>query len=168
MTQKYGALDQSNGQEAINYTAHRTKNYIVVSSNSSYVLSGLLDADERRIFEYNANKQHIRNYLIQNNQSFQTSSNAKFIKMHGGTKFEAKTKLQKGTIATPWSPYGFGTVETISKNGSNTSSNIVVTKPLCCIGDIKDEIDYGKGKITRRLDKMALKGTENIIAMRNN
>ena len=160
MTQKYGALDQSNGQEAINYTAHRTKNYIVVSSNSSYVLSGLLDADERRIFEYNANKQHIRNYLIQNNQSFQTSSNAKFIKMHGGTKFEAKTKLQKGTIATPWSPYGFGTVETISKNGTNTSSNIVVTKPLCCIGDIKDEIDYTKGKIIRRCGYVIFDGSD--------
>lgn len=42
-----------------------------------------------------------------------------------------KFKVQKGTVATSWSPYGYGTIETISKKGINTSSNVVyVDKPL--------------------------------------
>ena len=60
-------------------------------------------------------------------------------------------------------------MENISKNGSNTNSNIIYAdKPLCSIGDIRDELDYTNEKITRRLSKIVLTGTEsNIIAMRN-
>ena len=139
-----GALDQSNGQEAINYTAYRTKNYISVSASSFYIFSGLLD--ERRVFEYDGNKQHIKNYLVYNNQNFQTSSNAAFIKTHGGGRFNTKTKLQKGTVTTPYSPYGYSTVEVISKNGSNTSSNICYIKNGLSENDY---IDYNFKKVVR-------------------
>ena len=79
----------------------------------------------------------------------------------------AKIKVFEKRDNTAWSPYGCGTVEVMSKNDTNTSSNIVATKPLCGIEDIRDEIDYTKRKVIRRLDKIVLKGTENIIAMRN-
>lgn len=102
-----GALEQSTGQVITHPSAYRTKNYIDISSNSSYTLSGLLNTDERRVFEYDINEQYIIDYLIKNNESFQTSSNAKFIKIHGGSTFNTKTKLQKGTVTTPYSPYGF-------------------------------------------------------------
>lgn len=60
-------------------------------------------------------------------------------------------KVCEGTVVTSWSPYGYGTVENISKNGSNTSSNIVyVDKPLCGIGNVRDELDYSTRKIMRR------------------
>lgn len=75
-----------------------------------------------------------------------------------------KIKLQKGTVATAYSPYGYGTVEDISKNGSNSSSNIVyVDKPLCGIGNVRDELNY-KGQIIRRCGYIASYSGENISA----
>lgn len=65
-------------------------------------------------------------------------------------------KLQKESISTTYSPYGYGTVETISKKGTNTSSNIAyVNKPLCYIKDsenniiAQDYIDYNNKKVHR-------------------
>lgn len=77
-------------------------------------------------------------------------------------KIEAleELKIQKGSVATPWSPYGYGTVETISEKGTNTDSNIVIAEPLCSIGDVRDEIDYSKREIIRRCGKIVLNGTE--------
>lgn len=45
-----------------------------------------------------------------------------------------KPKLIRGSEITTWSKYGEGTVEIITKNGSNTSSNIIYKgKPLCAL-----------------------------------
>ena len=70
-------------------------------------------------------------------------------------------KLQKGSTKTPYSPYGYGTVENISTDGTNTSSNVVyVDKPLCSIGDIRDEIDYTNKKITRKYGYAIFDGSD--------
>lgn len=65
-------------------------------------------------------------------------------------------KAQKGSIATPYSEYGEGTVEIISKNSSNTSSNIIYRgKPLCALKNAegeyiaRDYIDYRNNKVYR-------------------
>lgn len=75
-------------------------------------------------------------------------------------------KVQKGSTATPYSPYGEGTVEIISQNGDQQSSNIVATKPLCCLKDsegnavAQDYIDYHKGVVHRECGYRILDGTE--------
>lgn len=54
-----------------------------------------------------------------------------------------------------------GQIETISENGSSTSSNIVyIDKPLCSIGDVRDELDYTKRKITRRFGYEVFDGSD--------
>lgn len=55
-------------------------------------------------------------------------------------------KLQKGTVATKWSPYNYGTIEIISKNGEQQSSNICYIKNGLVQGDY---IDYSKKKVVR-------------------
>lgn len=75
---------------------------------------------------------------------------------------EYKFKLQKGSKATAYSPYGYGTVKNVSENGSNNSSNIAYAKPLCSVGDVRDEIDYTNRKIIRKTINKVLNGTENI------
>lgn len=65
-------------------------------------------------------------------------------------KFRIQNKLRK--------------IETISKNGTNTSSNITyINSPLCSIGNVRDEIDYTKRKITRKCEHKILNGTENWV-----
>ncbi len=81
-------------------------------------------------------------------------------------------KVQKGSVATPYSPYGYGTVEIISKNGDEQSSNIVATKPLCCLknGDnimAQDWIDYDRGVVHRECEYRVLDGTEDWQASGN-
>lgn len=76
-------------------------------------------------------------------------------------------KLQKGSIATPYSPYGKGTVEIISKNGDQQSSNVVLTKPLCCLKDgdniiAQDYIDYNKGVVHRECGYISSYNNETI------
>ncbi len=64
-------------------------------------------------------------------------------------------KLQKGSVATKWSPYGYGTVEVISKNDNKQSSNICyVSTPL----EKEDYIDFSEKKVKRTV---TYDGTEN-------
>ena len=62
-------------------------------------------------------------------------------------------------------------IEIISQNGDQQSSNIVVTKPLCCLKDNKgniiaqDYIDYTKGVVHRECGYVVLDGNTNISYM---
>lgn len=83
-------------------------------------------------------------------------------------KATEELKIQKGSITTPYSNYGEGTVEIISENGSNRSSNIIYkVSPLCAIKDIEDNIiaqDYIEGtKVYRECELKILDGTEKWI-----
>lgn len=55
-------------------------------------------------------------------------------------------KLQKGSTKTLWSPCGYASVEVISKNGDNISSNICYVKDGLSEADY---IDYALGKVGR-------------------
>lgn len=76
--------------------------------------------------------------------------------------------LQEGTEVKE----GYGTVEIISQNGDQQSSNVVVTKPLCCLKDgdniiAQDYIDYTKGVVHRECEYRVLDGTEDWQASGN-
>lgn len=77
-------------------------------------------------------------------------------------------KAQKGSVATAYSNYGEGTVEIITKNGSNTSSNIIHKgKPLCAVknaeGDFIARDKLEGNKVYRECELKILDGTENWI-----
>ena len=93
------------------------------------------------------------------------------VRVDTGVDYFKGLKLQKGSTATPYSPYGYGTVEIISQNGDQQSSNTVLTKPLCSLQDNKgniiaqDYIDYTKGVVHRECGYVVLDGNTNISYM---
>lgn len=61
-------------------------------------------------------------------------------------------------------------IEIISQNGDQQSSNVVVTKPLCCLKDgdnivAQDCIDYSRGVVHRECGYVVLDGNTNISYM---
>lgn len=148
----------STGSNYDDNTMVRSKNFINVEPNENYIISNNGIAINVNVVQYDENHVFISKANV-NATKLTTSPTTKFIKFVSVPL--DKFKLQKGIVATPYSPYGFGTVENISKNSSNTSSNIAyVDKQLCGIDDLQDEIDYNKGKITRRCGRIVLDGTE--------
>lgn len=92
------------------------------------------------------------------------------VRVDTGVDYFKGLKLQKGSTATPYSPYNQGTLEIISQNGDQQSSNVVVTKPLCCLKDgdniiAQDWIDYDKGVVHRECGYVVLDGNTNISYM---
>lgn len=158
-----------NGADSANNTRVRTVGYIELEKGTyAFSYSGVKNAG---VYRYNMNNNFIDTMLpwTAGNFHFTITEKCKlrfaFMTDNNTTilpKDITKIKLQKGSVVTPWSPYGCGTIETISKNGSNTSSNIVcINKPLCCVGDVRDELDYTNKKIIRNCGRIVLDGTEN-------
>lgn len=160
---------------ATNNNANWTRgDYISIKNNEVITLSCKNKVNGQFIIaEYDSSKTFIKN----NSYDFRnTAADNKYtITTSGATAYiilcfrndlnMTNIKLQKGSTATPYSPYGKGTVEIISQNGDQQSSNVVVTKPLCCLKDgdnvvAQDWIDYGKGVVHRECKHMILNGTE--------
>lgn len=153
------------GSEAVGAGSDQFIKQVFNSKDSNYIMS----------FDKNINNAYVRFTYYEgdtfisreisgaNGYIFNVPKNCTKVDIRTNTidKYFTNLKLQKGTIATAWSPYGYGTVETISENGSNTSSNIVyIDKPLCGIGNVRDELDYTNKKIIRRCKKIVFDGTE--------
>lgn len=91
-------------------------------------------------------------------------------------RFDSGVKVNNYTIrikvsqinTEAWSPYGYGTIEIISQNGAQQSSNVVVAKPLCCLKDgdnivAQDWIDYDKGVVHRECTYVVIDGSDDEI-----
>lgn len=160
---------------ATNNNANWTRgDYISIKNNEVITLSCENKVNGQFIIaEYDSSKTFIKN----NSYDFRnTAADNKYtITTSGATAYiilcfrndlnMTNIKLQKGSTVTPYSPYGKGTVEIISQNGDQQSSNIVSTKPLCCLknGDniiAQDWIDYDKGVVHRECFKLTLTGKE--------
>lgn len=163
-TQVVGELIQTNGTKVVNANFTHS-DYIRVNANElvSVVFTKKSNA-QIVIIEYDANKSFIkgnfydfRTTTADDKYTITTSSTTSYIIAEYRNDIAmGDMKVVQGT-PTPWSPYKYGTVETISKNGSNSSANIVyVDKPLCGIGDARDEIDYSNKKIIRRCGYLKL------------
>ena len=104
--------------------------------------------------------------------TFTTNANAKYLCLRSVWGNDDSTQNYFGVglkITTKWDETRKADIQVISKKGSNINFNIVhMNKPLCSLGNVRDEINYSNKKIIRRTNLMLLKGTENIIAMRNN
>lgn len=163
-TKIVGELIQTNGTTTVNADFTHS-DYIRVNSNEliSVVFTKKSNA-QIVLIEYDINKTFIkgnfydfRNTTADDKYTITTSSSTSYvIAEYRNDLSMGDMKVCKG-IPTPWSLYGKGTIENISKNGSNTSSNIVyVDKPLCSIGNARDEIDYSNKKIIRRCGYLKL------------
>lgn len=137
--------------------------FVQVEPSTDYIIS-FRTSTGYQLSEYNNDKTFIKQETKIFNTKFTTSANTYYIKFRTNSLVSDFSsvpliKLQKGAIATPYSPYNKGTVVVKSSNNSNTSSNVVyVDKPLCCLKDAEDNIvaqdyiDYENSKIVRQCD----------------
>lgn len=148
-----------------------TSDYIPCQPQTQYIESGYTDlgtAPCRCYYDKNKNRissvQHNQNT---ENMKFTTPSNCYYFQESVHRADLDTFKIQKGSIVTPYSPYGKGTVEIISQNGDEKSSNTVVTKPLCSLKDgdniiAQDYIDYTKGVVHRECGYISSYNNETI------
>ena len=112
----------------IDSTITSTSDYIAVNSNTSYIINyGLLSTYYKIIIFYDNLKTMISHFTETNsntNTIFTTPNNCKYIRFHYPTQNKNNIKLQKGTVATPYTEYGKGTVE-IKQIGKNLFSGFV-------------------------------------------
>lgn len=150
----------SNGQQINNTSVYGLK--IPVNPNTDYILNADITNDNvTNLCFFNSEMTYLSgNNFTGNDKIFQTPNSCKYITVAISKNF-TKLKLQQGLVATPYSPYNQGTLEIISQNGDQQSSNIVVTKPLCCLKDgdnivAQDWIDYDKGVVHRECGYLRL------------
>lgn len=146
--------------------------FVQVEPSTDYIIS-FRTSIGYQLSEYNNDKTFIKQEAKNFNTKFTTSANTYYIKFRTNSLVSDFSsvpliKLQKGAIATPYSPPNKGTVVVKSSNSSNTSSTIVyVNKPLCCLKDtegnivLQDYIDYRRGKIIRQCGYKKFNGSEN-------
>lgn len=165
----YG-YNSTTGQQEANKGLYSSKNFNSIKG-SQLVSSVDLTVLFIRYFFYDKNKSFLSSVAA---TVVDVPNNACYFKWQAGKNNVSnvnRIKIQKGSIATPYSPYNQGTVEIISKNGDEQSSNVIVTKPLCCLKDNKgniiaqDYIDYTRGVVHRECGYLVLDGNTNIKYM---
>ncbi len=145
--------------------------YLEVESNTDYVLSICKSSSGFQLYEYDSNKSLIKQTQYTSQVKFTTSSTTRYIRFRTNALANSfpneELKLQKGPVATEYSPYQKGTVVIKSSNASNSSTNIIyVDKPLCCLKDNEDNIvaqdyiDYERRKIVRQCGYKKFNGSE--------
>lgn len=116
-----GSLANNSGQNYANAKNTRSKNYIAVEENTTYVLSDNIKGSFI-VHAYDENKNWLSMIGAQNYTGqyiFVTPPQTSYIRFRTNeTDLTAKIKLEKGSIATPYSPYGMGSVEidVVNKN----------------------------------------------------
>lgn len=110
-------LDKTTGNIGTS-TASKVSDFMEVEPNESYVVNYTKDDNTRAYVFYNEQKTYICGEVKSPPYIVVAPSNAKYLRI--GANINAKdVKIQKGTVATPWSPFGYGSVtnksETINK-----------------------------------------------------
>lgn len=103
--------------------------FIKVNSNMQYTISSKIAV--LRVCFYDSNKQFIsRATTEENNLTFTTPNNCEYIRISGNNVAEqvAELKLEKGTVATPWSQHGQGCVKVTKCNNNLFNKNDIVNK----------------------------------------
>lgn len=129
-TVSYGDLDTTTGEKINDVTNIQHSDYIEVASNENYVIN-FNNTLTKRVFYLDKDKNVISTNIVSTKISkFTTSENVKYFRVKIVGVFDKKTKLEKGSIATPYSPYGMGSVEidVVNKNLLNIANTEETTK----------------------------------------
>lgn len=117
-TVSYGDLDTATGKKINDVTYVQHSDYIEVASNEIYIIN-FNNTLTKRVFFLDKDKNVISTNIVSTEISkFTTSENVKYFRVKIIGAFDNKTKLEKGSIATPYSPYNQGSVEidVVNKN----------------------------------------------------
>ena len=145
-----GTLSSESGEPSDNNRCLRSKNFINVSPNTSYVFSNDLGYTTL-IFQYDKNKQLIIGGTL--DDSITTKENTYYVKFrtsYGSVQnnLSVKYQVEKRTQPTPYESY---------------KSNILTVNEdveLRGIGEVKDELDLLTGELTQRIGEVVLDGSE--------
>ena len=135
----------STGQKVSNSNVYGLK--IPVKPNTQYILNADITNDNiTNLCFFDKDMKYLSgNSYNGTDKKLTTPTNCAYITSAISKNF-TKLKLQKGSVATPYSPYGKGTVEIISKNGDEQSSNVCYIKNGLSEDDY---IDYKLQKVIR-------------------
>ena len=107
-TVSYGDLDTATGQKINDATNIQHSDYIEVVSNENYIIN-FNNTLTKRVFYLDKNKNVISTNIVSTEISkFTTSENIKYFRVKIVGAFDKKTKLEKGSVATPYSSYRNG------------------------------------------------------------
>ena len=141
-----GSLNPYDGKTIIYNNQLHTKNYIPVTANDVYIISGLDYGI--RLHEYNSNHNFIKSYVVNNNNSFTVSNNCAYIRVAGSiNQFLDTGMINLGSTSLPYEPYH-----------EPTTTNIYLDKPIRTINDEIEYIDYSEQK-QHRVRKNLLQNT---------
>lgn len=143
-----------------NYWCH--SDYIPVKENTTYTFITNTYGNAPKICMYNKSKEFI-GYLDQS-ETFTTISNTSYIRLNIFYPF-GETKLEEGSIATNYEPYGYKIPVEITNYGAYP---IYVNKQLAKIGEYSDYIDFKNQNITRAVGVYTFDGSENWEAHKEN
>lgn len=140
-----GSLNPYDGKTIIYNNQLHTKNYIPVTANDVYIISGLDYGI--RVHEYNSNHNFIKSYVVNNNNSFTVSNNCAYIRAAGSiNQFLDTGMINLGSTSLPYEPY------------IEETTNIYLDNPIRTINDEVEYIDYSEQK-QHRVRKNLLQNT---------
>lgn len=113
-----GSLNPFDGKTIVYNNQLHTKNYIPVTTNDVYIISGLDYGI--RLHEYNSNHNFIKSYVVNNNNSFTVSNNCAYIRVAGSiNQFLDTGMINLGSTSLPYEPYH-----------EPTTTNIYLDEPI--------------------------------------
>lgn len=123
-----GEISNDTGINSINTNSIRTKDYIKVKPNTTYTIKNSNNY-MNVIYFYKKDKTYINySYSTETSYTFTTGPTAEYIRVcSSSTKKEndltTKYKLEKGSIATPYTPYDCGSIDYAIEDTSNNIFN---------------------------------------------
>ena len=116
-----GEIDNVTGLNVSNGNGIRTKDYIKVKSNTTYTIKNSNNY-MNVIYFYKKDKTYINySYSTETSYTFTTGPTAEYIRVRSSSTnkesdLTTKYKLEKGSIATPYTPYGCGSIDYLARN----------------------------------------------------
>lgn len=116
-----GEISNDTGINSINTNSIRTKDYIKVKPNTTYTIKNSNNY-MNVIYFYKKDKTYINySYSTETSYTFTTGPTAEYIRVRSSsTKKEndltTKYKLEKGSIATPYTPYSCRSIDYLARN----------------------------------------------------
>lgn len=143
--------------------AYVASDFIEVEPNTLYGITNSANVG-RRIY-YDENKGFISE-ILSSDSAFITPANTRYLRfdMKGvyGGEYKHDVCLYKGKSSTEYTPYVAPSVLPLPLSSILHEGQPLFPQGLCGIGDVKDEVDWAKGKATQRYYKVVLDGTQRI------
>ena len=112
-----GGINNTTGNNQANSSLLRSKNYVSVKPNSTYIISNNGVGVAMNVLEYASDKSFISFVgVITAGKPFTTSSSTCYIRFYRSNSNADKIQLEKGSVATDYVPYNNIQIKDVGKN----------------------------------------------------